>query len=298
MKHRAMWSVFAAVLLAALAVAQAQEQYLDVYIAQVKPEKRADFDALSKKIAVINRQNKGDEWLAMEIDYGPMNRVIFVSTREGYGGVEKGSDTFLGALEKSMGKPGVDKLFADLNQTLVSSQSELRRRRWDLSSNPPADNAALAKLLGESRYLRTTMIHVRPGHAPAFEALLKEVKAAREKNSPDVTTLVSQSEAGQEGTIFYVTTLEKSMGGFDSISSLHKVLGDEGYEHYLKAASEIVGNTETVISHFLPELSNPSSEVVAAAPDYWTPKAVVAKSSAPKKSVVNAAENSKMEEKK
>jgi hypothetical protein len=46
-------------LLAALAAGQAQEQYLDVYIAQVKPEKPAEFDAISRKIAAANRQNKG-----------------------------------------------------------------------------------------------------------------------------------------------------------------------------------------------------------------------------------------------
>jgi hypothetical protein len=75
-------------------------------------------------------------------------------------------------------------------------------------------------------------------------------------------------------------------------------LGEEGYAHYLKAASEIVENTETVISHFLPDLSNPPADVVAAAPDYWNPKPVLAKAATPKKSVVNAAEASKMEEKK
>ena len=70
MKLRALWTAFAVVLLAALATGQAQQQYLDVYIAQVKPEKRADFDALSKKMVAGNRQNKGNSWIAMETVYG------------------------------------------------------------------------------------------------------------------------------------------------------------------------------------------------------------------------------------
>jgi hypothetical protein len=298
MKQRAMWTAIAVILLAAFAVAQAPDQYLDVYIAQVKPEKRADFDAISKKIVAANRQNKGDEWLAMETVYGPMNRVTLVSTRQSYGDTEKGSDAFDAAMQKSLGKAATEKLFQDFNQCLVSSRSELRKRRWDLGSNPPADGAAMAKMLGESRWLRTTIIHVKPGQGPAFEALLKDVKAAREKNSPDVTTLVSQTVAGAEGTIYYVTTFAKSMAGFDSIAPLQKVLGEEGYAHYLKTGSEIVENTETVISHFLPELSNPPADVVAAAPEYWNPKPVVAKAATPKKSVVNAAETSKADEKK
>jgi len=298
MKQRAMWTAIAVILLAAFAVAQAPDQYLDLYIAQVKPEKRADFDAISKKMVAANRQNKGDEWLAMETVYGPMNRVTLVSTRQSYGDTEKGSDAFDAAMQKSLGKAATEKLFQDFNQCLVSSRSELRKRRWDLGSNPPADGAAMAKMLGESRWLRTTVIHVKPGQGPAFEALLKDVKAAREKNSPDVTTLVSQTVAGAEGTIYYVTTFAKSMAGFDSIAPLQKVLGEEGYAHYLKTGSEIVENTETVISHFLPELSNPPADVVAAAPEYWNPKPVVAKAATPKKSVVNAAETSKADEKK
>jgi hypothetical protein len=299
MKQRAIWTAVAVILLAAFAAGQIQEQYLDAYIAQVKPEKRADFDAIAKKIASANRQNKGDLWLTMETVYGTNNRVSFISTRQNYGDAEKGSTAFDEAMQKAFGKAAAEKIYQDMNQCVTSTRSELRRRRLDLSSNPPADGAALAKLVGESRWLRTNMVHVRPGQGQAYEALLKDIKAAREKNSPDVTTLVSQGVAGQEGTIYYVTTLQKSMAGFDSIPTLQKVLGDEGYARYLKASSELVEKTETVINHFLPELSNPPADIVAAAPDYWNPKAVVAaKAASPKKSVVNAAEATKMEDKK
>jgi len=298
MRQRATWTALVVMLLVAFAAVHAQDQYLDVYTAQVKPEKRADFDATNKKLAAANRQNKGDEWLAMETAYGPMNRVTFVSMRDSYGAAEKGGDAFTAAVEKSLGKAASEKLFQDFNQTLASSRSEIRKRRWDLSSNAPSDAAAMAKMLGESRWLRTTIIHVRPGQGPAYEALLKDIKTAREKSSPDVTILVSQAVAGQEGGVFYVTQLAKSMATFDSSPSLQKVLGDEGYAHYLKAASEIVANTESVINHFLPELSNPPANVVAAAPDYWAPKAIVAKAAPAKKSVVNAAETAKEETKK
>ena len=84
MQRKVIGSVIAVVLLGALAVGQAQqaqESYLDVFTVQVKPEKRADFDAVSRKIAVANRENKGDTWLAMETTYGPGNRVTFISTR-------------------------------------------------------------------------------------------------------------------------------------------------------------------------------------------------------------------------
>ncbi len=295
MKRKAMWTAVVLVLLATLAAGQAQ-QYLDVYTVQVKPEKRAEFDAITKKMGAANRQNKGDAWLTMETVYGQGDRVTFVSMRQGYGDAEKATGAFYGALQKSYGKPGSEKLFQDFSQCVVSARSEFRLRRWDLSSNAPTDAAAMMKLLGSSRWLRTAMVHVRPGQVAAFEALLKDVKTAREKASPPVTTLVSQAVAGQEGTVFYVTTLQSSLAGFDTIPTIQQTLGEEGYAKYLKTAADVVADTETVINRFLPELSNAPEDVVAVAPDYWAPKAVVAaggKAKTAKEAVVNAAETTK-----
>lgn len=296
MKRKTIGTAFALVLLAALAVGQAQEQYLDVYTAQVKPEKRTDFDAITKRMVAANRQNNGDLWLTMETVYGQGDRVTFVSTRQSYGEAEKGSDTFYAAIQKALGKAGTDKVFQEYNQCIVSSHSELRRRRWDLSSNAPADAVAMAKMLGEARWLRTTVVHVRPGQVAAFEALAKDVKTARDKASPPVTTLVSQAVAGQEGTVFYFTVLQNSMAGFDTVPSVQQVLGTDDYEKFLKTSADAVADTETVINHFLPELSNPAENVVAVAPDYWRPKATVAAKTT--KGVVKAAETTKVDDNK
>jgi len=295
MKGKAMWTAVALVLLATLAAGQAPEQYLDVYTAQVKPEKRADFDAITKKMVAANRQNKGDYWLTAESVYGTGDRVTFISIRKGYGDAEKASDTFYGAVQKALGKAGTDKLFLDYNQCVASSRSEFRRRRWDLSSNVPTDPAAMSKMLGETRWLRTTAVHIKPGQVAAFEDLLKELKTAREKASPPQTTLVSQAVAGQEGTVFYVTALENSLAGFDKLPSVQQTLGDEAYARFLKTTAEVVSNTETVINHFLPELSNPAEDVVAVAPDYWRPKTAVAAKTT--KGMVKASETGKMDDK-
>ncbi len=303
MQRKRIWASVAFVLLAALAISQAQEEqvdYLDVFSVDVKPEKRAEFDAIAKKMVSANRQNGGDAWLTMETAYGPSNRVMFVSTRHSYADVEKATGAFFGALQKAYGKAGTDKMFQDFNQCVVSSRGELRRRRWDLSSNAPKDAAAYAKLVGEARWLRTTAVHVRPGQIAAFEAILKDLKAAREKSDPSTPVLVSQAVAGQEGTVFYVTTLQNSMAGFDTIPSLQKVLGEEGYDKFLKASAEAVTTAETMINRFLPELSNAPQEIAAVAPDYWTPKtggAVSAKAKPSKGPAVKASETEKMAEK-
>jgi hypothetical protein len=132
---------------------------------------------------------------------------------------------------------------------------------------------------------------VRPGEIATFEAQLKDLKAAREKASPPLTVLVSQAVAGQEGTVFYVTTLQSSLAGFDAIPPIQQTLGDEGYAKFLKASAEAVSGTETVINRFLPELSNAPEQVASIAPDFWRPK------SAAKAPKVNAAETGKLEDK-
>lgn len=291
MKRKSVLTLVGLMLLTALAVGQMEEQYLEVYYAQVKPEKRAEFDAINKKIVAANRKN-GDEWIALETIYGTGNRISFISMRGSYADIDKGSGAFYGALEKAYGKAATDKLFQDFNQTVISTRAEIRRRRWDLSSNVPADSAAMMKMLGEARWLRTAVVHVKPGRIDTFEELLKDIKAARDKAGQ--TSLVSQAVAGQEGTVFYVTVLESSMAGFDSVPSAQKLLGEDGYAKYLKASSETVESSETIISRLLPELSNAPADVVAAAPDFWAPKPVVAaKTDTAKKSMVNAAQTTK-----
>src|SRR6266568_3049404 len=87
-----------AMLLAVAAAAQMPEDYLDILVARVKPERRADFDAICKKVADANRRNKGDTWVAMETTYGENNTVYFISTRHNYAAIETGSGAFMAAM--------------------------------------------------------------------------------------------------------------------------------------------------------------------------------------------------------
>src|SRR5437867_903925 len=118
-----------ALLLSATAAGQAPEGFLDVLLVKVKPEKRTEFDAIVKKMVDANRKNKGDTWLASEITYGEGNTVNFTSIRANYDGIEKGFVSFMGALSKAYGQAAAGKIFQDFSNCIVSSRSELRRRR-------------------------------------------------------------------------------------------------------------------------------------------------------------------------
>jgi hypothetical protein len=109
--------------------------------------------------------------------------------------------------------------------------------------------------------------------------------------------LVSQAVAGQEGTVYYVTTLQTSLAGFDAVPSVQQLLGDDGYNKFLKASAETVADAETSINRFLPEISNAPEEVASNAPDFWRPAPVRAKATT-KSPVVNAKETTKVEDQK
>jgi len=276
MLRRILWVPAACVLFAAPAAAQLQNDLLDVFTVQVKPDKMAQFDAAGKKIVAANRQNKGSDWVALAQEYGQGYTVRFISTRPTYAAIEEASQAFMAAMNKAYGKAATEQIFHDVDSSLVSSQSEIRRRRWELSANVPADAAAMARMVGEARWAQTTTVHVRPGQGSKVEEQLRVIKAANEKAAAKVTVLVSQAVAGQTGTIFYVTTFRKSLAEIDSATPLSQLLGEDGFRKFQAAVSESVLATETSISRLRPEWSNPAEPIVAAAPDFWRPKPVVA----------------------
>lgn len=255
----------------------AQEGYLDMLVVKVEPEKRAAFDVAAKKIADANRRNHGDTWIAMETVYGEQNTVTMISTRQSYADIEKGYELFYGAMNQAYGPAATAKILQDFSATAESSRGEVRRRRWDLSANVPSDPAVLTKLIGESRWLRTTTIHIRPGHVLHFEEQLRAAKEAIQKRNDNRPVLVSQSVAGQEGTAFYISWLVKTWSDFDSIAPIPQILGPEGYQKFLANAAETVQGSETVINHFVPEISNPPEGVASASPDFWKPKPAAVK---------------------
>ncbi len=280
--RRALWALAVAVCLAAPAAVHAQGDYLDVFIVKVKPEKHADFLAISKKYAEANRRFNGDRWIALEAVYGEGNVYQFTSNRKDYADIDKTNEAGMLAANKAFGKETAQKLEQDFNNCLVWSRTELRRRRWDLSRKAPADPEAYAKLIGESRLLRTTAVHIRPGHVPDFEALMKDVKEAAEKNADTRTVFVSQVIEGGKGATFYVSTLRSSMGGFDHNPTLREILGDEGLKKYQQISADTVETADSALYRFNPDLSNPPDEVAKVAMDFWRPKAVIVAAAKPR----------------
>ena len=272
MKGRLLTSIVLSLALAGSAAGQLTGDFLDVGIVSVKPEKRAEFESIIKKMVEANRKHQGDAWLTYEAAYGPGNTYVYVTPRKNYAAIETAYASFMGAMNKSLGPTATVKLMQDFSNCLSSSRSEFRRRRFDLGANAPSDEAGMSKLIGEARWIRTFTVHVRPGRGRDYEEQLRIAKKAREQASPKVVSMVSQAVAGHSGIVYYITNIVTSLGGLDSIPGLPEVLGEEGYKNYLRTASEIVLDSEVAIYRIVPELSNMNEAVVSVAPDFWRPK--------------------------
>jgi hypothetical protein len=287
--RKALWAAgFVAGVLIAAPSLRAQGNYLDVYIVKVKPEKAAEVEALARKIADVNRHNNGDHVLAMETLYGEGYTYVFVTQRQDYADVDKGGDAFMAALNKGLGKQASEKLLGDWNSCLISSHSELRLRRPDLSSKMPKDPQSFAKLVGESRVLRSISVHVRPGHAADFESLLKDVNAHADRNPETRPVLVSQVVEGERGGIYYISFLRNSLGGMDKEPTLKDILGEEGLAKFERSIAESTAASESAIYRFRPDMSYPPQEISDVAADYWQPKPAMA--AVPKAKTPTAAE--------
>ena len=81
MKTRLVSLHFLVLLLAGGAHAQMMNDYLDVGVVTVKPEKRGQFEAIIKKKVDANRKHQGDNWLTSEMMFGSGNTFTYVSPR-------------------------------------------------------------------------------------------------------------------------------------------------------------------------------------------------------------------------
>jgi hypothetical protein len=300
MTRRAIFSITIAMLLCIGLVAwthaqstSTSEGYVDEYVVHVKHTCAMQYDNLVKKLVAANRGNMGDNWITLESTYGEGNVYRFISTRATYADIEAAQGKFMAAIAKSQGgEAGMMKLFSDLDACADSTQGILRHRRWDLSVGKPADAAAYAQAVGNSRWVRLIEIHVRPGMTPRYEAMRKMVMAAQMKaNQNTGSTWVSEEVAGNQGTVFVYTQVRPTLGAFDAAPnspSMRDMMGDSAYEAYQREYSEIITRTDVSIYQVSGSLSNAPDDVVAVAPKFWHPaamapmKAPAAKAPAPK----------------
>ncbi len=277
MVNKALAIAGAVSLAAGVALAQSQAELIDVYAVKIKQEKRLEFESAVRKFAEANRRNSGDHWIAYSAVYGaPQGTVVFASLRQNMGEIDSAFEMTDKALTKAIGAANLPKFFSDFSNTVASEQSEIRMRRPDLSVNLPDTADERARLVGESRLLRFMTVRAKPGMVPAVLDIWAKIRSAMEKEGVKHTIAVSQALTG-EGGVFYFTSYAKTYGEFDTQAfDLAKALGDEEYRNLQKDIAAAVADSRTDIYRMSPELSNAPENILAAAPEYWKPKPLMA----------------------
>lgn len=251
------------------AFGQAPAAYLEVSKARVKPERLKEWEDGVKKLIDIQRRLKGDHWLTLSTEFGDSGSFLISTARENFAASQTGMDAFMKALKEGMGTLG-EKLMYDLTAASVSFKSEMRRRRYDLSVNPPADAAAMTNLVGHARWIRTVRLDVKPGRAPEYIEAWKQFQAELQQVSPPITALVSESITGTPALT--VGMYYKSMAQIDEQNSaVQKAVSTPAYQNLMKVSSEALAMTNWEIHRVRPELSNPTDEIVATDPSFWKP---------------------------
>jgi hypothetical protein len=211
-----------------------------------------------------------DNWIGMDSTTGN-NEAWFVSGYDTMSDMEKRT---IQALNTVPALRAIDTKYSSQDGEFVSStRSVVAVYRDDLSYQGLKTNVGLF------RYLYVTTVRVRPGHESEFVEATKISRAAHEKATvPERWSVFEVTEGMPRGTYLIFEPL-KSMADVDAFPQTHgkvyqDAVGDDGRKRLAELNSSATISAETNIFAFNPKMSNPTKEIAAADPNFWTPKPV------------------------
>jgi hypothetical protein len=157
------------------------------------------------------------------------------------------------------------------DQEYVSStRNIIARYREDMSYGVEPLGAA------HGFFVRT--LRVRPGHDSEYVELRKALKETVEKGHVSgVHSVVFQVIAGAPTGTYLVFSPFTSLAERDAPNeAMRTAMADLGPKINDLAGKAILGSDDQIFT-FNPKYSNPSPDMVSAAPDFWKPKAAMAK---------------------
>jgi hypothetical protein len=134
--------------------------------------------------------------------------------------------------------------------------------------------------LGAAHGFTVRTVRVRPGHNGEYEEIRKTVKQAVESaNVNRVHSVVFQVVAGAPTGTYLVFTPYTSLAERDTPNeAMSAAMRDVGSKINDLASKSMISSEDQIFT-FNPKFSNPSPDMVKAAPDFWKPKAAMAKAS-------------------
>ena len=202
-------------------------------------------------------------YTAYESLSGPYH-VDFVEAYDSYAALE----STMHLSEKDPLKSAISALDALDGEHRSGSRSFIATYHPELSYRPEASPGPKA------RYASVVTIQIRPGRAPEFIELTKNLNAARAKTGLQRGYMVYAVNSGMPAGTYIAASLLESLKSLDTTGSMtiQEAFGPQAYAQYEKTLSEIVVSNETTLYSVSAKMSNPSKETVASDPSFWAPK--------------------------
>ena len=173
-------------------------------------------------------------------------------------------------------------------ERLDAADAEFRtNQRGIIATHRPNLSYDVASInMPQMRYFQINTVRVRPGHEEEWmEARRILVNALKKANIP-APSIVYGITSGMPNGTFLVFTPRKSLAEMDPnpdrTRAVQEAMGEDNTKKRRKLISDSVISTETSLYAFSPRMSYVAKEWVAAAPDFWAPKEMVAMKPAPK----------------
>jgi len=264
-------------------VASAQDatpapKYIQIYREFVKPGKGPAHQKTEGAFARdMKSSNAMPNYTAMVSITGP-NEAWFVSRYDSVGAWGKDTeDTAKNtALQASLDRDNtVD------GELLTDSRSIIARFRDDLSHRPGVS-------VPLTRFFSISIVRIRPGHVPDFEAARKIIKDAHDKAAPTFNYSVYQVTSGMPAGTFLIISYYKTLADVDAAAVIHgkeytDAIGDDGQRKLNELASSGTISSDPYIFAVDPKMSYPDKATIAADPAFWAPKSSAAPAPTTKK---------------
>lgn len=252
-------------------------------------------------VAAVGRANAPVHRVALTPVSGDDNVVLYLAAYGSFADVE----TALKKMDEAQAtnaafKADVDRIVREGADQHTSQRTAYFTLRTDLSYHPRS-----AQEVGRSRFISIGTTRIKPGRVPDYVDYIKALNAAREKIGADVHTAVYQVFSGAPNGTFLTFISMRSLSEIDEarqrIEQSQKALdealgGPDVVKQRRMLISEIVADGYNTIYAMDPSLSRPNAVIVAADPDFWTPKPAATKALAAKKEAPKAKEEAKAKE--
>jgi len=272
------------VLLLSTAAAVAQEQptgpppVLSIGQEEIKP---GSMGAHEKQVvsymALFNRANVRGSRLGLVPVSGDDNQILYLEGYASFADLEatrnKSDETFAASPALQAELDTLDRQAGPMHTT---QKTLIAVYRADLSYRPLGTDA-----VGKARYFSVTTNRIKPGRYADYEEYAKQLNRAREKANLNEHVSVYQVLTGATTGTFVSFTASRSLSEWDDVTrgmqarnkAVDEALGgDVVAKQRRETAEAIFADSRSSLYAFSPKISRPSAQIVAADPDFWSPK--------------------------